>query len=231
MLRIYVGNNELIIAGKKDAKRITRKFKRNYLLPIIFEVEQKSELKSIIEQVEHTVNVQTFLVTGRSFKKLIKDFLSYYQIVEAAGGIILSEEGKVLMMFRKGKWDLPKGKIDSGETVKQAARREVIEETGILEVKIGKRIKFHNDNQDCTFHSYWLNGKRMMKVTHWFRMKSSDKHPLTPQLEEGITEVGWYGVKQIQRNLENSYRSVRWVLEEFFGKHFKPEPSAAQKTK
>jgi len=160
----------------------------------------------------------------------MKDFLAYYQIVEAAGGIVLSKEGKVLMMFRKGKWDLPKGKIDPGETVKQAARREVIEETGILKVKIGRRIKFHNDNQDCTYHSYWLNGKRTMKMTHWFRMKSSDKHPLTPQLDEGITEVGWYSMKQIQRNLENSYRSVRWVLEEFFGNHFKAELAPPQKT-
>jgi len=220
MKRIYVGDNEVIIAGKKKSKKVIKKFKNENLLLQVYRVNSREELKSVIEQAEHTTATQNFLITGNSSEELEELFFSNYQFLEAAGGVVLSEEKKVLMMFRKGKWDLPKGKIDPGETVQQAARREVIEETGIKELKIGKRIKFHDGNQDCTYHSYWLQGRRIMKVTHWFKMKSSDKHQLIPQAEEGITQVGWYSKKQIRENLSNSYRSVRWVLAEYFGKDF-----------
>ena len=218
MLRIFINNNELVLAEKKRVKKITGERKKRNLPTVIFSVESKKELKSIIGQAEHTVRVQTFVVYGKSFAALVKRFLSCYQMLEAAGGIVLNEEGKVLMIFRRGKWDLPKGKIDRGETVKQAARREVMEETGIRQLRIRKRIRFHDDHQDGTYHSYWLNGKRVMKKTHWFRMESDDRHALIPQFDEGITEVGWYSIKQVRENLRNSYRSVRGVMEEYFGK-------------
>ena len=132
----------MIIAGKKKSKKVIKKFKNENLLLQVYRVNSREELKSVIEQAEHTTALQNFLITGNSSEELEELFFSNYQFLEAAGGVVLSEEKKVLMMFRKGKWDLPKGKIDPGETVKQAARREVVEETGIKELKIGKRIKF-----------------------------------------------------------------------------------------
>ncbi|MBX7139896.1 MAG: NUDIX domain-containing protein [Chitinophagales bacterium] len=220
MLRIYVGDNEVIIAGKKKSEKVIRRFKKSRVPLQVFQLKKGDDVKSVIEQAEHTYGAQGFLITGMKSKKLATKYLSYYRILEAAGGVVLSEDQKVLMMFRRGKWDLPKGKIDPGETDREAAEREVKEETGIIEVKVGRRILFHEGHQDCTYHTYWLGGVRTIKKTHWFKMKSSDRHELTPQADEGITEVGWYSKKQVKSKLNNSYRSVRWVLEEYFGKDF-----------
>lgn len=216
MLRIYVGDTEVIIAGKKDEGKIIRQFRKSNVPLQVFRMKKDEDLKPVIELAEHSLLPQVFLISGKGTKSRVKKFLSYYQVVEASGGVVRNAKGEVLMMFRRGKWDLPKGKIDEGETVKQAARREVMEETGISKLKIGKRIRFHDGNQNCTYHTYWLGGIRIIKKTYWFRMRSSDKHNLIPQQDEGITEVGWYPKKQIRGKLMNSYRSVRWVLEEYF---------------
>jgi 8-oxo-dGTP pyrophosphatase MutT (NUDIX family) len=218
MLRIYVGDNEVIIAGRKKSERIIERFRKCGIALQVFQMKKNDNMKSVIEQAEHTVFPQGFLITGDAPQKLLKKFLSYYQVLEAAGGVVLNQDKKLLMMFRRGKWDLPKGKIDPGETDREAAEREVMEETGLLEAKAGKRIRFHEGHQDCTYHTYWMGGVRTIKKTHWFKMKSSDRHELKPQTDEGITEVGWYSKKQVRTKLNNSYRSVRWVLEEYFGK-------------
>ena len=118
------------------------------------------------------------------------------------------------MMFRRGKWDLPKGKVDKGESLKKAAVRETQEETGIRQVEIVKPIKFFEGKQDCTFHTYRIFLRRVIKATYWYEMYSEDRSPLTPQAEEGITEVGWYSKKEIKEHLKNSYRSIKWVLKE-----------------
>jgi ADP-ribose pyrophosphatase YjhB (NUDIX family) len=140
---------------------------------------------------------------------------SRYGLIEAAGGVVRNKKDKVLMMFRKGKWDLPKGKIDLGETIKQAAKREITEETGVRKLKIIRQIRFFNGKQDCTYHSYMLNGKRVIKATYWYEMVTDDTSPLIPQLEENITVVGWFSKKEIREHLKNSYRSVQWVLNEY----------------
>jgi 8-oxo-dGTP pyrophosphatase MutT (NUDIX family) len=53
-------------------------------------------------------------------------------IIKAGGGIVVNEQNEVLLIYRRGKWDLPKGKLDDGETIEECALREVKEETGLL---------------------------------------------------------------------------------------------------
>src|SRR5580692_6411110 len=101
-----------------------------------------------------------------NFEELKKAFWKKFQLVKAAGGFIRNDEGHILMMLRRGKWDLPKGKLDAGETLEQCAVREVGEETGLHEVQLEGPLP-------VTWHTYDENGKHILKETSWYRMKAS----------------------------------------------------------
>jgi 8-oxo-dGTP pyrophosphatase MutT (NUDIX family) len=136
-------------------------------------------------------------------KKYIK---KKFNIVEAAGGVV-SKDGMVLLIYRKGKWDLPKGKLDKGEKRRACARREVFEETGV-EVEIEGKIGH-------TWHTYIRNRKYVLKKTHWYAMKCLDDSGMSPQAEEDIEEVSWMNVTQTRSALYDSYRSIRVVIQEY----------------
>ncbi len=126
--------------------------------------------------------------------------------IEAAGGLVWNEKGKVLMIHRLGFWDLPKGKIDPGETPKVAAKREVKEECGIGKLKIIKGLP-------SSFHTYEMKGKKYLKRTYWFEMLCKDDTPPIPQTEENIDEVKWMGKTKLKAlNKENTYLSILDVL-------------------
>ena len=107
----------------------------------------------------------------------------------------------MLFIFRRGKWDLPKGKSDIGETNKQTALREVVEETGIKELVIKNFFK-------TTFHLVRNNGKYFLKETRWFLMYSNYQGKLHPQVEEGIKSVKWKNIKQLKKNKDDSYTQL-----------------------
>lgn len=130
-----------------------------------------------------------------------KDFKKNYKIIEAAGGLVRNEKKEILFIFRKGKWDLPKGKIDKNEKVKSAAKREVKEECGIKGLKI-------TDELATTYHIYELYGKQILKKTYWFKMTTDFKGILTPQMEEDITDVKWIKKKDVPEVLKNTYPAI-----------------------
>lgn len=138
----------------------------------------------------------------------IKNYLKKkFKVVKAAGGLVRKKE-KFLMIYRMKKWDLPKGKKDSGETPKQTAIREVEEECNV-EVRIGKKI--------CTtWHTYTMNKRSMIKKTQWFAMELMDDSRQKPLTEEDIEELRWMTQKEVYHALENSYRSIRFVFEEYY---------------
>ncbi|MCX6215246.1 NUDIX hydrolase [Spirosoma sp.] len=128
-----------------------------------------------------------------------------FKIIKAAGGVVFKGD-KMLLMFRRGVWDLPKGKLDDGESSKQGAVREVKEETGVR-VSVGERI--------CTtWHTYTLNGSRILKRTKWYRMKALDDTRMAPQVEEDIEQLVWFGQRETKLALTNSFSSIRYVIDE-----------------
>ena len=125
----------------------------------------------------------------------------------AGGGVVVNENNQVLFIYRRKKWDLPKGKLDPGEDIKACAIREVMEETGIRNLTIGNLII-------VTTHSYEENGMKMQKETHWFEMKAStvDNSTLTPQLEEDIEKIEWVSLENLEEYLSETYTTIQQVL-------------------
>jgi len=121
----------------------------------------------------------------------------------AAGGLVYNEKEELLMIFRRDKWDLPKGKLDEGETIEACAVREVEEETGVQQIQLGALI-------GITLHEYFdkYSAQDVVKETHWYAMRVKGVPQLIPQTEEDITEIQWASSGQVQQNLQNSYANI-----------------------
>ncbi|NIT60885.1 MAG: NUDIX domain-containing protein [Aliifodinibius sp.] len=133
--------------------------------------------------------------------------------VTAAGGVVFKSENNihpsVLLIFRRGVWDLPKGKLEEGETIKECSVREVAEEVG---VSVLPEIVFQLPE---TYHEYQQGGIHYGKTTHWFGMQFPDDSDLTltPQTEEDIQKVSWISLRKAQTLV--GYENLVEVLKAF----------------
>jgi len=140
-----------------------------------------------------------------SFKAYTKDKI----IIEAAGGLVFNEKNELLMIFRRGFWDLPKGKVDEGETHEECAVREVQEETGLHNIKLG-------DFLNTTYHTYTLNNQSILKPSHWYKMEHWGNEILIPQTEEDISEIKWVSKVEAQDLKDKMYTTIRIIVEQYF---------------
>ncbi len=200
----------------------TEKIKIFFLNKIVFLIKNKSVFKP--REGAILVNIQTAGEMRLEYNKLINKknlndiyffnenlqylfnyFSAMFHIIEAAGGLVKNKKGEGLFIFRNDKWDLPKGKIESNESIKAAAIREVKEECGISEVTIIKELH-------PTFHVYFLKEKAILKCTYWFEMHCNESSALIPQTEEGITEVKWVAYNNLKQIYNNTYESIKEVI-------------------
>ncbi len=142
------------------------------------------------------------------FEKLKKAFFKHFVPIEAAGGIVQNDKKELLFIFRLGKWDLPKGKVEKGEDIATTAVREVEEETGVTNLTLKKKV-------GETYHTYNAFGKHFIKTTHWFHLTCPSKQEVKPQTEEDITEIKWVKVKDIKEPLDNTYPSIKDILKQW----------------
>lgn len=150
--------------------------------------------------------VDSITFTSPDRKEITKYIKRKFKVIEAAGGVV-DKAGAILLIYRKGRWDIPKGKLDKGEEKKECAIREVEEETGV-KVSIEKKIV-------STWHTYVNKKKYILKRTHWYVMRCVDDANLAPQSEEDIEEVRWMSLSELRAALYNSYRSIRVVIQEY----------------
>jgi len=142
-----------------------------------------------------------------NFKEATAFVKSKYTVIKAAGGIA-EKDGKILLIFRLKKWDIPKGKLDKKEKPKKAAVREVEEECNI-------RVKL-KDKVCNSWHTYKRNGKNILKKTYWYSMDCLDDSEMKPQLEENIEDLRWMDMAEVKQALYNSYPSIRNVLRKYY---------------
>lgn len=160
-----------------------------------------SNLKACFESLVAGNNVVVKCSAGY-MRRLLKYVYENYIFVKAAGGIVRNAEGKLLLMTRNGRADLPKGKVEEGETLAQAALRETEEETGLSSLSLGRML--HK-----TYHIYNLYGGWHFKQTTWYEMTLLDDQTLVPQQEENITDLEWLDAETWRRRLEGSYSTMK----------------------
>lgn len=201
-IKIYFGDKPVYLCNEVDA----------YLNEIMHHPDAVfiDELSGpAIKSLLHEIVKEDFhagIIWNEDLEKLKKAFFKHFTPVTAAGGVVENEKGDILLIFRRGKWDLPKGKLDKGETIEQCALREVMEETGLTNVALKQPLTI-------TYHTYDEFGKHILKDSHWFQMNVSGKQELTPQTEEDIHEIKWVKKNELKNYLDNTYPSVKEVLE------------------
>jgi len=132
-------------------------------------------------------------------------FKSEFTVIKAAGGLVQKQDD-FLFIYRNGKWDLPKGKLELNEDIQECAVREVEEECGIDDVSIQSKLL-------RTYHTYSMGDTMILKETHWYLMKSTFSKDFRPQIEEGIEKVEWKGLNDIPTIMKNSFSNIQRVLD------------------
>jgi 8-oxo-dGTP pyrophosphatase MutT (NUDIX family) len=161
-------------------------------------------IKSLLHEIDKS-EFHAGIIINESLEKLKKEFFKFFKLVKTGGGLVKNKSGEILMIFRRGVWDLPKGKLDNNETLLECALREVREETGLTKIKPGKEI-------EITYHTYVEFGKHILKESHWFLMIAKEDGPFTPQTEEDITDIRWVKKEDLKEYLDKTFFTIKTVL-------------------
>mgnify|MGYP001160932379 FL=1 len=156
------------------------------------------------------VKIYSITITLRDYKRVIKNIKKMFNIIKAGGGVVNNNKNQILFIYRLKRWDLPKGKLDKGETIRECAEREVEEETKV-KVRSGRKIT-------STWHTYTRNKKFILKKTTWYKMKSLDSSKMKPQKKENIERVEWMRKSVIKEILLNSYKTLNYVMDKYYKK-------------
>ena len=199
MYKVFINDKPLILA---DAS-FTQEKATDRVLVTQYAGKQKF-LYSFIDTLEKSPHYDGIVLLSNDLPKLWADFQAIFKIIEAAGGVVFNEKQEALLIYRLKTWDLPKGKIDKGETPEVAAVREIQEETGLNVVELGDFL--------ChSYHTYEQKGKRILKKTHWYKMTTAEMK-LTPQYSEDIEQAEWHDLTEFLQVKRTIYPLILDVL-------------------
>lgn len=171
----------------------------------IYVAETEMSVEDAMVELEETPSHPGFIYLTSNADVAWQLFISYCTLIEASGGLVKNEKDEYLLIFRKGKWDLPKGKLEYDETPEQGGLREVEEECGVSGLEIIKPL-------EKTFHTYASKNKRILKKTNWYLMQTHHQ-VLVPQTEEDIEAAVWMSRTQINDTVyKNTYASISYLL-------------------
>jgi 8-oxo-dGTP pyrophosphatase MutT (NUDIX family) len=192
---------------------------QNQIFPPSASLQEQAKLladfgQRLLKSEKHPEGVpKGILIVAPLAKELTEQLFKHFHLVEAAGGLVVNPNEELLFIQRRGKWDLPKGKIEPGEKRDYSAIREVEEETGVHHLELIKLL--------CTtYHAYAYPSiaqpeEMVLKPTYWYLMKTPEITKGKPQIEEDITSVKWMNINQLDDVIKNTYPSIQDVLEKF----------------
>ncbi len=184
-------------------RRVAFTDRANHNLGYEVELAQLSSPEAITELLDLHINM---VVVTSDIKGAYRQFASLFTEVTAAGGVVTNTQGEELLIFRNGRWDLPKGHLEPNESIEECAAREVTEETGVGQITVNQKI-------GTTLHAYKMHGRWELKTTHWYAMSSLHTATLIPQTEEGIERVAWVAPQDIESLISDSFPTIRKVFE------------------
>ena len=193
MYKVFLNDCPIILT---DNKKISTNFDT-----VNFEDAQVLEL---VESLFQDKSEAIYLLCS-NLEECWQNFKSKFKIQKAAGGKVINSSNEVLFIYRFNKWDLPKGKLEKGESIKECALREVEEECGITNLKIVEELQ-------TTYHIFERKGKVILKITYWFLMHTNYIGNLTPQKEEGIEKVEFKNNIETKEALKNTYANIRLLF-------------------
>lgn len=202
MYKIYINDNPLFLIANDELPSFLSQY------PGCLTGRYTGQLKTILHYVdllEKSRQPRAVVLYSTDPEALELDFFSQFHYLEAAGGLVFNPEGQALFIFRRGRWDLPKGKADPGETPPETAIREVREETGVEHLVL-------KDHIADTYHTYRDRGKRMLKRTWWYAMETTDTR-LVPQAEEDIEKAVWVEINDTFLRHPEIYPSILEVVQ------------------
>ena len=189
---------------------LTDDFSKNFQVcyGLFYKYRNKKDLEELVGFYERLKRIDTLILFHYDIEELRDAFRSCFKVIDAAGGIVTNKEGQVLIIRRRDKWDLPKGKLDKGESYQFAAMREIKEECGLDKIKIVRPLL-------STYHTYRLDDKHILKKTFWFELLYTGNGEPKPQLDEGITEIKWCSREELPEYLKDTYGTIQDVFNYF----------------
>ncbi len=206
MYKIYINEKPLILTDTLSVKDSWHSQKKTLVVQYLNKTKQ---ILQYIDMLYKSSKIDQVIMYHPDRKKLKKDFLSLMNIVEAGGGLVFNAKNQLLVIYRRGSWDLPKGKIEMNEHKRLGALREVMEETGVDNVSI-------DDKVGKTYHIFNHKGnKRSLKLTHWYVMTTDFDDQLIPQLEEDIEAAKWVNPVKFLKEYNPIYKNISDIVTKY----------------
>jgi len=207
MYKVFLNDVPIILSTQKNIGS-------RYTSYSIKKVDFEQLIEDILDNKIHFIHLY-----HKKDDKLLHHLKKKLKVITAAGGMVFNGKKEILFIYRKGRWDLPKGKVDKGESLEEAAIREVEEETGAKHLEVKHYI-------DTTYHILKRNGKYKLKETYWYKMFTEYTGKLVPETKEGIKKVKWKNFEKSQKALQKSYENIKLLFpQEYLIKHPKDRKS------